>query len=106
MNDIAETMGVAKGLVYYYFRSKEELVEAVVESFLKVWRKKWKMLLSTEGLSFHRRLGQVVKVFFSPSRNIRRSSSITPKNPGLFELVKTESSELALRHAKVLLQKG
>lgn len=106
MNDIAETMGVAKGLIYYYFRSKEELVEAVVKSFSEGVEKEIKTLLSMEGLSFHRRLGQVVKVFFLSIQEHPALMNITPKNPGLFELVKTSLSELALRHAKVLLQKG
>ena len=30
VDDIVERMGVAKGLFYYYFKSKEELVEAIV----------------------------------------------------------------------------
>ncbi len=106
MNDIAETMGVAKGLIYYYFRSKEELVAAVVESFSEGVEKEIRTLLSMEGLSFHTRLAQVVKVFFLSIQEHPAIMSITPKNPGLFELVKTSLSELALRHAKVLLQTG
>lgn len=32
MNDIVNIIGVAKGTVYHYFKSKEELLDAVVES--------------------------------------------------------------------------
>ncbi|TRO47856.1 TetR/AcrR family transcriptional regulator [Candidatus Bathyarchaeota archaeon] len=32
VDDIVDRMGVAKGLFYYYFRTKEELVEGIVDS--------------------------------------------------------------------------
>lgn len=32
MNDVMNTLGVAKGTVYHYFKSKEELLDAVVEN--------------------------------------------------------------------------
>ena len=35
MNDIAKKMDVAKGLLYYYFKSKDELISEVIESFTK-----------------------------------------------------------------------
>jgi len=106
MNDIAETMGVAKGLIYYYFRSKEELVEAVVECFSKGVEERILQLIKAEGLSFHERLGQVVKVFFLSIQEHPVLMNISSGNPGLFELVKGRLSELALLHARQLLVKG
>ena len=35
INDIAKSIGVAKGLVYYYFSSKDELVETVLDEFVE-----------------------------------------------------------------------
>lgn len=106
MNDIAETMGVAKGLIYYYFRSKEELVEAVVDLFSNGVEEEIETLLSEEGLTFHQRLGLMVKVFFLSIQEHPVLMSISPGNPGLFELVKSKLSELAMVHARQLLQKG
>ncbi len=34
MNDVMQTLGVAKGTIYHYFKSKEELLAAVVESMV------------------------------------------------------------------------
>ena len=31
ISDVAEAVGVAKGLVYYYFASKEDLVQCIVK---------------------------------------------------------------------------
>lgn len=106
MNDIAETMGVAKGLIYYYFRSKEELVEAVVDLFSKGVEEEIETLLLEEGLTFPQRLGLMVKVFFFSIQEHSVLMSISLGNPGLFELVKSKLSELAMVHARQLLQKG
>jgi AcrR family transcriptional regulator len=34
MNDVMEQLGIAKGTIYHYFKSKEELLEAVVENIV------------------------------------------------------------------------
>ena len=35
MRDVKEKLGIAKGTIYYYFKSKEELLEAVVETIVE-----------------------------------------------------------------------
>ncbi len=34
MQDVMEDLGIAKGTIYYYFKSKEELLEAVIEDIV------------------------------------------------------------------------
>ena len=51
LNDVVGALGVAKGTVYHYFDSKEELLDAVVESmaqeFLAIVQKKMKLANGT-----------------------------------------------------------
>lgn len=106
MSDLANAMGVAKGLIYYYFRSKEDLVQEVVELFSKGVEEEILSITAEEGLSFHQRLGQVVRLFFLSIQEHPVLMNISPGNPGLFELVKSRLSELAMLHARQLLSKG
>jgi AcrR family transcriptional regulator len=34
MQDVMDTLGIAKGTIYYYYKSKEELLEAVIEKMV------------------------------------------------------------------------
>ena len=34
INDILQTVGIAKGTFYYYFRSKQEMMDALVMRFI------------------------------------------------------------------------
>ena len=34
ISEIVETIGVAKGLFYYYFKSKDDVINAVIEHFI------------------------------------------------------------------------
>jgi len=34
MNDVMDALGIAKGTIYHYFKSKEDLLEAVIESIV------------------------------------------------------------------------
>ncbi len=36
VNDILDAVGIAKGTFYYYFKSKEEVVEAIIESVTEI----------------------------------------------------------------------
>ena len=35
MQDVMDTLGIAKGTIYHYFKSKEELLEAVIEDIVE-----------------------------------------------------------------------
>ena len=50
MRDIMDVLGIAKGTIYHYFKSKEELLEAVVEDSVEVYIAGMeKVLNETEG---------------------------------------------------------
>jgi AcrR family transcriptional regulator len=55
MQDVMEKLGIAKGTIYHYFRSKEELLEAVVEQTVDEYVAGMQALLDeTEGNALDR----------------------------------------------------
>ena len=51
IDDVVERMGVAKGLFYYYFDSKEDLVMAIVDNFHEEIKTFVREVMSREGLT-------------------------------------------------------
>ena len=46
IDDIVQRVGVAKGLFYYYFKSREELLANIVDQSRMTWRR-WCSMLPT-----------------------------------------------------------
>lgn len=106
MSDIAKKLNVAKGLIYYYFKSKEELISYVVEAFSMVIEKEMKRIIENEELDFYGKLGSILNLFFSSIKEHPTLMNITPGNPGMFEYMKTKLSEIAILHAGALIEEG
>jgi len=106
MKDIAERMQVAKGLLYYYFASKEELIIQVVDAFTKEVEGEILKIVAHGQLGFHEKLRALIRVFFQAIQEYPSLMSLGPGNPGIFEFVKTRLSELAMVHAESLLGQG
>ncbi len=55
MQDVMEELGIAKGTIYYYFKSKEELLEAVIDQMsFEVAERLQKVVESAEGSALDR----------------------------------------------------
>ena len=106
MNDIAKKMDVAKGLLYYYFKSKDELISEVIESFSKDVDEEILKIIENKTLSFYDKLGAIITLFFTAIANHPAMMEISPGNPGIFDYVKTKLSDIAIFHAKTLLKEG
>lgn len=106
MNDIAMELNVAKGLIYYYFKSKEELIAFVIEEFSKGVDEELIKIMEDESRSFYTKLGSIINLFFSSIREHPAMMNITPGNPGVFEYIKTRLSDIAIHHAKTLIEEG
>lgn len=103
MSDIAAKAGVAKGLLYYYYRSKEDLLAEVIEVFSKEMDDRIGAILADGALDFYQKLGSVVALFFSAITDHPALMSVTPGNPGVYEFMKTRLSSIAIHQAKSLL---
>jgi AcrR family transcriptional regulator len=49
MDDIVEESGLSKGALYWYFKSKDEIIEGIIRSFLDHEMKKLRQLEAAEG---------------------------------------------------------
>ena len=106
MSDIARKLNVAKGLIYYYFRSKDELISYVIEAFSIVVDEEIRKIMKDDTLDFYGKLGAILNLFFSSIKDHPTLMKITPGNPGMFEYIKTKLSEIAITHASALIEDG
>ena len=106
MSDIARKLNVAKGLIYYYFRSKDELISYVIEAFSIVVDEEIRKIMKDDTLDFYGKLGAILNLFFSSIKDHPTLMKITPGNPGMFEYIKTKLSEIAITHASTLIEDG
>ncbi len=106
MNDIAKKMDVAKGLLYYYFKSKDELITEVIESFSLEVDEEIKIIMINGDYSFYEKLSLIIGKFFTSISDHPAMMEISPVNPGVFDYVKTKLSDIAIFHAKTLLEEG
>jgi AcrR family transcriptional regulator len=106
MSDIADKVGVAKGLVYYYFASKEELIEAIVEQFIGKLANTLDDIVQQDALDFYGKLNAILNLYFHFIEKHPAILVLSPANPGVFELIRDRLSSIALNHALSLLQQG
>ncbi|MBP2628432.1 MAG: transcriptional regulator, TetR family [Firmicutes bacterium] len=64
IGDIAKKMGVAYGVVYYYFKSKEELLEALIDRELSNFMLKIKMAIHSKDIPVRNKFQLVIQTLF------------------------------------------
>lgn len=60
VNDILQEIGIAKGTFYYYFKSKEEVMDAVVMRFIDAGVDAARQIAADPKLSVHEKLLQII----------------------------------------------
>ncbi|MBF7096217.1 TetR/AcrR family transcriptional regulator [Alkalibacter mobilis] len=106
MSDIANSADVTKGLVYYYFESKEKLIEEVINMFVMDTERHLKEIVQCADLDFLDKLSEILKLYFSTIGNNLSLMNISKTNPGLFELIKNRLSESAFDHTRGLVDQA
>ena len=106
MSEIAKRAGVAKGLLYYYFTSKDALVAEVIDQFSKGVDEYIEGIMKNEDYSFYDKLSQIINFFFSTIVERTALMSISTVNQGTFEFIRTRLSDVAIIHAKELVLSG
>ena len=64
ISQLVKEIGVAHGLFYYYFKSKEEVMEAVIETMLKDFTKMLEERLKAADDDFHAQLAVFINTVF------------------------------------------
>ena len=105
MIEIAAANGVAKGLVYYYFSSKDDLVNEVINTIVEEVNQKLEEIIASK-FDFHEKLSRILDVYF---HSIAEHPSIKNLSPGQSEIylrLKERLSEAACLPALQLVQEG
>lgn len=92
VNDILKEVAIAKGTFYYYFKSKEEVMDAVVSRYIDIVISRTDKILGTDGIGLEEKL---MRVFMAMRITNQIDSDM------LNEMHKTEN---ALLHQKTLNQ--
>ena len=105
MSEIAKKIGVAKGLIYYYFASKEQLVREVIEELVKDIDEKLDEIIQGKG-NFFARLRAVLDYYFNSIAEHPTLQEMSPVHPDMFVLLKERLYERANHHALKLVREG
>ncbi|MDW7656277.1 MAG: TetR/AcrR family transcriptional regulator [Bacillota bacterium] len=106
MSAIATHLRIAKGLVYYYFDSKNALVEAVLDQLTHNLNQSLADIVVREELGFHEKLKAILRLYFSAIQSHPALLSLAPADPGIFALLCDGLSTIAFKHVQVVLQNG
>lgn len=60
VNDMLQAIGIAKGTFYYYFKSKEEVMDAVVLRFIEEGVEAAKQIATNNELTVHEKMFQII----------------------------------------------
>lgn len=60
VNDILSNIGIAKGTFYYYFKSKEEVLDAIIDRFISAGIKAAEEIVEDDTLSVHEKFLMMV----------------------------------------------
>ncbi|MEN6621042.1 MAG: TetR/AcrR family transcriptional regulator [Smithella sp.] len=74
ISDIAQKMGVAQGTIYYYFKSKEELLEALINREMFNFTAKGKMLIHSNDIPVNIKFQFVIQTLF---QSLHRDEGLT-----------------------------
>jgi AcrR family transcriptional regulator len=72
INDITEKVGVALGLFYYYFKSKEDIVQTVFEELLEHLDAVADAIVRDEGLDFYQKIVRIMDLYMDNARHLQR----------------------------------
>ena len=100
MSDIAQAAKITKGLVYYYFSSKEELITAVIELLATEINQQLQEIVQESALDFYGKLAEILKLYFVAIKERHSLMEFSPVNSGVYELVKNKLTESALLHTR------
>lgn len=106
MSQIASQLDIAKGLVYYYFRSKDDLVRAIIDQFSDDLNLRLKKAAQQGELNFYEKMKAIFNIYFHTIRNQPALLSFSPSEPGVFALVREHLCQIALEHVETVLQQG
>lgn len=69
ISDIANRIGIAKGLFYYYFKTKDDVMNAVIEEYIDETERKVWILVEQTNRDYLERLSELIFIIIGFSRD-------------------------------------
>ena len=67
--DIVNSMGVAPGTIYYYFKSKDAILDAIVNKHVNIFSEQIQLIADARDISSHEKLQKIIRKLFSSVRH-------------------------------------
>lgn len=106
MSGIARQLDVAKGLLYYYFDSKEALVATVIDQLTRQFSDGLTRIAERTDMPFHEKLKMILRFYFTTIKSHPGILSLDLSHPDLFALVRSRLSDVAYLQVRTVLQSG
>lgn len=109
VSQIAERVGVAKGLFYYYFASKDEIVNEVVDLVMSGLEESARQILADTQLTFYRKASEFITLYMhmidqfsgDEEENLDSMLEIISHNP-----IAQDANRLLQEQMKQLIRQG
>jgi len=108
VDDICEEVGVAHGLFYYYFDSKEDIIEAIIERMVKEIEKKLKSIAENEDMKANEKFIKFMEISFQKKKGKPYVYSFfsEEKNLKLYQHLYSETVEMMTPYLTQIVQQG
>ena len=103
VSDIAKEAGIGKGSIYYYFKSKEEILEAVIERSYSEAIEKSKKLLSEERLDALTKMEIIFRTCRDSSLELTRQETDNYLELQQSALIHQQYIRMMLKHLRPIL---
>ena len=109
VSQIVEKVGVAQGLFYYYFKSKEEIVDEVIHIVITEISEDVQKILADTSKTFYQKLSDFIALYLQvidqfsgdAETNLKNMLESISKNP-----IARQSNHLLQQHLETLIQQG
>jgi len=98
VSDIVKNIGVAQGTFYYYFETKEDVLEAIISRMVILIINELEELVDNQAISAEEKICQIVQLFFDKIKNEESLLAVLFEEKQLHLMAKIEN------HAKKLAE--
>ena len=105
ISEIVETIGVAKGLFYYYFKSKDDVISAVIEHFISELDVVLSNILSSD-INYYKKISKFIDTYVQIRRMFNKNSCNNNDNDNFSYILLKKSNNLILSYLKLLISSG
>ncbi len=112
VNDIVNKVGVAKGLFYYYFKAKEELLNAISQKYIRYLAGKIRKIAEDEDKNavekIHQILETIINQFGLQNKGIKRLAKLfnNEKNSAIHKKMADKMAEQITPHVISIFKQG